>query len=84
MRTTRPTPTRSPPARSGPEGRGAAREGGLDEVRPRIDPDIAAGHAVIDDIIDPRDTRPTIISALRRAKNKQVDKPRKRHGVMPV
>ena len=62
----------------------ATREAMLNAVREQIDPYIAAGNAVIDDIIDPRETRPTIISALRMAKNKQVDKPRKRHGVMPV
>ncbi len=62
----------------------ATREAMLNAVRQQIDPYIAAGNAVIDDIIDPRETRPTIISALRMAKNKQVTKPRKRHGVMPV
>ena len=46
--------------------------------------DLAARNDLVDDIIDPRETRPTIIGALRMAKNKQVDKPRKRHGVMPV
>jgi acetyl-CoA carboxylase carboxyltransferase component len=62
----------------------ATREAMLNAVRQQIDPYIAAGNAVIDDIIDPRETRPTIISALRMAKNKDVQKPRKRHGVMPV
>jgi acetyl-CoA carboxylase carboxyltransferase component len=62
----------------------ATREAMLNAVRQQIDPYIAAGNAVIDDIIDPRETRPTIISALRMAKNKHVEKPRKRHGVMPV
>ena len=62
----------------------ATREAMLNAVRQQIDPYIAAGNAVIDDIIDPRETRPTIISALRMAKNKHVEKPKKRHGVMPV
>ncbi len=62
----------------------AAREAMLNAVRERIDPYIAAGNAVIDEIIDPRETRPTIVKALRMARNKQVEKPRKRHGVMPV
>ena len=39
---------------------------------------------MIDEVIDPRETRPTIVSALRMARTKQVEKPRKRHGVMPV
>jgi methylmalonyl-CoA decarboxylase subunit alpha len=62
----------------------ATREAMLNAVRQTIDPYIAAGNAVIDDIIDPRETRPTIVKALRMARNKQVEKPRKRHGVMPV
>jgi acetyl-CoA carboxylase carboxyltransferase component len=62
----------------------ATREAMLNAVRQQIDPYIAAGNAVIDDIIDPRETRPTIIGALRMAANKHVEKPKKRHGVMPV
>src|SRR5919112_86867 len=60
------------------------REAMLDAVRQNIDPYLAAGNAVIDDIIDPRETRPTIAKALRMARNKRVEKPKKRHGVMPV
>ena len=56
----------------------------LDAVRQSIDPYIAAGNAVIDDVIDPRETRPTIVKALRMARGKRAEKPRKRHGVMPV
>ncbi|HVC07471.1 MAG TPA: acyl-CoA carboxylase subunit beta [Solirubrobacterales bacterium] len=62
----------------------ATREAMLAAVRQQIDPYIAAGNAVIDDIIDPRETRPTIVRALRMARDKQVQKPKKRHGVMPV
>ena len=39
---------------------------------------------MIDDIIDPRETRPTIIRGLRMAQTKRVDRPWKKHGVMPV
>jgi len=62
----------------------STRETMLNAVRQQIDPYIAAGNAVIDDIIDPRETRPTIVRALRMARGKHVEKPRKRHGVMPV
>ena len=62
----------------------ATREAMLNAVREQIDPYIAAGNAVIDDVIDPRETRPTIANALRMAKTKHVQKPKKRHGVMPV
>jgi acetyl-CoA carboxylase carboxyltransferase component len=62
----------------------ATREAMLDAVRQNIDPYISAGNAMIDDVIDPRETRPTIVKALRMASNKNVTKPPKRHGVMPV
>jgi acetyl-CoA carboxylase carboxyltransferase component len=56
----------------------------LEAVRKQIDPYIAAGNAMIDDIIDPRETRPAIIRGLRMAQNKRVERPWKKHGVMPV
>jgi acetyl-CoA carboxylase carboxyltransferase component len=62
----------------------ATREAMLEAVRQNIDPYISAGNAMIDDVIDPRETRPTIVKALRMARNKHVTKPPKRHGVMPV
>jgi acetyl-CoA carboxylase carboxyltransferase component len=49
-----------------------------------IDPYIAAGNAMIDDIIDPRETRPTIIRGLQMAEGKRIERPWKKHGVMPV
>jgi len=62
----------------------ATREAMLDAVRQQIDPYIAAGNAMIDDIIDPRETRQTVIRGLRMAKGKRVERPWKKHGVMPV
>ncbi len=62
----------------------ATREAMLETVRKQIDPYIAAGNATIDDIIDPRETRPTITKGLRMAKDKRVERPWKKHGVMPV
>jgi len=56
----------------------------LEQVRSIIDPYIAARNAMIDDIIDPRETRPTIIRGLRMAAGKRVERPWKKHGVMPV
>ena len=38
----------------------------------------------VDDIIDPRETRPTIVRGLRMAAGKRVERPWKKHGVMPV
>ena len=45
---------------------------------------IAAKNALIDDVIDPRETRPTIIRGLRMATGKRVERPWRKHGVMPV
>ena len=62
----------------------ATREKMLEAVREQIDPYIPAGNAMIDDIIDPRETRETVARGLRMAANKRVDRPWKKHGVMPV
>ena len=56
----------------------------LAQIKKSIDPYIAARNDVIDDVIDPRETRPTIIRGLRMAKDKRVDRPWRKHGVMPV
>jgi acetyl-CoA carboxylase carboxyltransferase component len=62
----------------------ATRAEMIEGIRKTIDPYIAAGNAMIDDIIDPRETRPTVIRALEMAETKRVERPWKRHGVMPV
>src|SRR5256885_14307900 len=56
----------------------------VENFRKIIDPDVAAGNAMIDDIIDPRATRPVVIRALEVAATKRVERPWKKHGVMPV
>jgi acetyl-CoA carboxylase carboxyltransferase component len=62
----------------------ATRETMLEAVREQIDVYIAARNAMIDDVIDPRETRPTIIRGLRMAKGKRVERPWRKHGVSPV
>jgi acetyl-CoA carboxylase carboxyltransferase component len=62
----------------------ATRAEMIEGIRKTIDPYIAAGNAMVDDIIDPRETRPTVIKALEMAATKRVERPWKRHGVMPV
>ena len=62
----------------------ATRAQMIEGIRKTIDPYIAAGNALVDDIIDPRETRPTVIRALEMAETKRVQRPRKKHGVMPV
>ena len=44
-----------------------------------IDVYIAARNDMIDDVIDPRETRPTIIRALEMAEGKRLERPWKRH-----
>jgi acetyl-CoA carboxylase carboxyltransferase component len=68
-------------AASDPDAERARR---IEEFRKLINPYIAAGGALIDDVIDPRETRPVLIRALEMAATKKVDRPWKKHGVMPV
>jgi acetyl-CoA carboxylase carboxyltransferase component len=44
----------------------------------------AAANDVIDDIIDPRETRETICRGLEMSENKKIERPWKRQGVVPV
>jgi acetyl-CoA carboxylase carboxyltransferase component len=62
----------------------ATRAEMIEGIRKTIDPYIAAGNALVDDIIDPRETRPTVIRALEMAETKRVERPWRKHGVMPV
>ena len=55
-----------------------------DEFRKNIDPYIAAGHAQVDDIIDPAETRHAIWKGLQVSRTKSVDRPWRKHGVLPV
>jgi acetyl-CoA carboxylase carboxyltransferase component len=56
----------------------------IGEYRKIIDVYRAAANAMIDDVIDPRETRPTIIRGLEMAETKRVERPWKRNGVVPV
>jgi acetyl-CoA carboxylase carboxyltransferase component len=67
----------------GPE-RDAERIRLADEFRKNIDPYIAAGHAQVDDVIDPAETRLAIWRGLRVSRTKQVQRPWRKHGVPPV
>ncbi|GIU86752.1 MAG: methylmalonyl-CoA carboxyltransferase [Acidimicrobiia bacterium] len=55
-----------------------------EEIRRNIDPYVAAGHAQLDDVIDPADTRLAIARGLRISADKRVDRPPRKHGVLPV
>jgi len=55
-----------------------------EEIRQTIDPYIAAGHAQVDDIIDPAETRMAIWKGLHVSKGKTITRPWRKHGVLPV
>ena len=56
----------------------------IDAYRKIIDVYVAAGNDMVDDVIDPRETRPVICRALEMAQSKHVERPWKRNGVVPV
>jgi len=56
----------------------------IEAYRGLIDVYIAARNDMVDDVIDPRETRPTIIRALEMAEDKRIERPWKRQGVVPV
>ena len=84
----------------GPEGaidiifrRELADAGDLEAARARLvaeyrqqfaNPYIAAGRGYLDDIIEPRETRPRLISALRMLRGKRDRNPPKKHGNIPL
>lgn len=62
----------------------AARAALVDEIRATISPYVAAGWAMIDDVIEPSETRRVIVRGLEQAEGKRVDRPWRKHGNMPV
>ena len=57
----------------------------IDEYREKFaHPYIAAGRGYVDDIIDPRDTRPRLIDALETLRTKRDRNPPKKHGNIPL
>jgi propionyl-CoA carboxylase beta chain len=57
----------------------------IEEYRAKFaHPYIAAGRGYLDDIIDPRDTRPMLIEALDTLKGKRDKNPPKKHGNIPL
>jgi acetyl-CoA carboxylase carboxyltransferase component len=62
----------------------ATREALIARFRELIDVYIAAGNGMIDDVIDPRETRATICRGLQMSASKRIQRPWKRSGVVPV
>jgi len=63
----------------------AATDAKIEEYREKFaHPYIAAGRGYVDDIIDPRDTRPVLINALETLQTKRDKNPPKKHGNIPL
>ena len=62
-----------------------ATDAKIEEYREKFaHPYIAAARGYLDDIIDPRDTRPMLIDALETLQNKRDRNPAKKHGNIPL
>ena len=62
----------------------ATRAQMIETIRAQINPYLAAGWAMIDDVIDPAETRRVIIRGIEQARNKKVERPWRKHGNIPV
>jgi propionyl-CoA carboxylase beta chain len=63
----------------------ATRRRLIDEYRAKFaNPYIAASRGFIDDVIEPRETRPKVIAALEMLRNKRDTNPPKKHGNLPL
>jgi propionyl-CoA carboxylase beta chain len=63
----------------------ATRAQKIEEYREKFaNPYVAAKLGMVDDVIDPRETRIKIIQALDMLHNKQEDRPKKKHGNIPL
>ena len=63
----------------------AATDAKIEEYREKFaHPYVAAAHGYLDDIIDPRDTRPVLIDALETLQTKRDKNPPKKHGNIPL
>ncbi len=61
------------------------RQEKIEEYREQLaNPYVAASHGMVDDVIDPRETRIKLIQALEMLKNKQESRPAKKHGNIPL
>jgi len=63
----------------------AATDSKIEEYREKFaHPYVAAGRGYLDDIIDPRNTRPALIDALETLRTKRDKNPPKKHGNIPL
>ncbi|MGE7771326.1 acyl-CoA carboxylase subunit beta [Viridibacillus arvi] len=63
----------------------ATRAAKIEEYREKFaNPYVAASHGLVDDVIDPRETRIKLIQALDMMKTKKETRPAKKHGNIPL
>lgn len=63
----------------------ATRAEKIEEYREKFaNPYVAASHGMVDDVIDPRETRVKLIQALDMMRNKKETRPKKKHGNIPL
>jgi len=60
------------------------KKGIVDAIQKNIDVYKVAGWGLVDDVIDPRDTRRAIAWGLELSRHKEIDRPAKKRGVIPV
>jgi acetyl-CoA carboxylase carboxyltransferase component len=66
------------------EAQDALRTQLVDTIREQINAYIAAGWSFLDDLIEPGETRAAIVRGLRIGETKRVERPWRKHGVLPV
>ena len=63
----------------------ATRAAKIEEYREKFaNPYVAASRGMVDDVIDPRETRIKLIQALEMLRNKEEKRPKKKHGNIPL
>jgi propionyl-CoA carboxylase beta chain len=63
----------------------AAMDERIEDYREKLaHPYVAAGRGYVDDVIDPRETRPRLVSALDMLRNKRDSNPPRKHGNIPL
>ncbi|EDL62456.1 carboxyl transferase domain-containing protein, partial [Bacillus sp. SG-1] len=61
------------------------REQKIEEYREKFaNPYVAAARGMVDDVIDPRETRIKLIQGLEMMRNKKEERPKKKHGNIPL
>lgn len=56
----------------------------VEQIQKNIDIEKVAGWGLVDDVIDPRDTRKVLAMGLELARHKRVERPNRKRGVIPV